>query len=160
MVLMRFLAVVCLFDALNLIYSSTLKGAGDTRFIMWTIAALSFGVMIIPVYVAVECLKRRAVFDLGTGHPVLQSFGIGFHAAVSPGQVEAHAGDRTPTLGGIPIGTSRCIGPVVVIHFIIRVDTPIRPYGCDMDADCRGMTTDSQATRVYRRAPSTGTVQP
>jgi MATE family multidrug resistance protein len=52
--LMRFVAVFCFFDALNLTFSGAIKGAGDTRFIMWTIAALSFGVMIAPVYVAVE----------------------------------------------------------------------------------------------------------
>jgi MATE family multidrug resistance protein len=55
-VLMRFVAVFCFFDALNLIFSGAIKGAGDTRFIMWTIAALSLGVMIVPVYLAVEVL--------------------------------------------------------------------------------------------------------
>ena len=53
-ILMRFVAVFCLFDALNLVFSGAIKGAGDTRFIMWTIAVLSLGVMIGPVYVAVE----------------------------------------------------------------------------------------------------------
>lgn len=53
-VLLRFVAVFCFFDALNLIFSGAIKGAGDTRFIMWTIAALSLGVMILPVYLAVE----------------------------------------------------------------------------------------------------------
>ena len=48
---MRFVAVVCFFDALNLIFSGAIKGAGDTRFIMWTI-----GVMIAPVYIAIELL--------------------------------------------------------------------------------------------------------
>jgi len=55
-VLMRFVAVFCFFDALNLIFSGAIKGAGDTRFIMWTIAALSVGVMIVPVYLAVEVI--------------------------------------------------------------------------------------------------------
>ncbi len=55
-VLLRFVAVFCFFDALNLIYSGAIKGAGDTRFIMWTIAALSFGGMIIPVYLAIEVM--------------------------------------------------------------------------------------------------------
>jgi MATE family multidrug resistance protein len=55
-VLMRFVALFCFFDALNLIFSGAIKGAGDTRFIMWTIAALSLGVMIIPIYVIVEIL--------------------------------------------------------------------------------------------------------
>jgi MATE family multidrug resistance protein len=56
-VLLRFVAVFCLFDAMNLVYSGALKGAGDTQFILWTIALLSFGVMIIPVYLAVEVFK-------------------------------------------------------------------------------------------------------
>jgi MATE family multidrug resistance protein len=55
-ILMRFVAVFCFFDALNLVFSGAIKGAGDTRFIMWTIAALSLGVMIIPVYFAVEVI--------------------------------------------------------------------------------------------------------
>jgi MATE family multidrug resistance protein len=53
-ILLRFVAVFSFFDALNLIFSSAIKGAGDTRFIMWTIAALCLGVMIIPIYVAIE----------------------------------------------------------------------------------------------------------
>jgi MATE family multidrug resistance protein len=53
-ILLRFVAVFCIFDALNLVFSGAMKGAGDTRFIMWTIAALSLGVMIAPVYIAVE----------------------------------------------------------------------------------------------------------
>jgi MATE family multidrug resistance protein len=56
-ILLRFVAVFCLFDAMNLIFSSALKGAGDTQFILWTIAVLSCGVMIIPVYLAVEVFK-------------------------------------------------------------------------------------------------------
>ena len=55
-ILMRFVAVFCFFDALNLIFSGAIKGAGDTRFIMWTIAALSLGVMIVPIYLAVEVI--------------------------------------------------------------------------------------------------------
>ncbi|MFC1824343.1 MATE family efflux transporter [Thermodesulfobacteriota bacterium] len=55
-ILMRFVAVFCFFDALNLIFSSAMKGAGDTKFIMWTIAALSMGVMITPVYLAIEVI--------------------------------------------------------------------------------------------------------
>jgi MATE family multidrug resistance protein len=58
-ILMRFVAVFCFFDAMNLIFSSAIKGAGDTRFIMWTIAAISLGTMIIPTYLAIE------VFDAG-----------------------------------------------------------------------------------------------
>jgi MATE family multidrug resistance protein len=55
-ILLRFVAVFSFFDALNLIFSSAIKGAGDTRFIMWTIAALSLGVMIVPTYIVVEIM--------------------------------------------------------------------------------------------------------
>jgi multidrug resistance protein, MATE family len=57
-ILLRFVAVFCFFDALNLIFSGAIKGAGDTRFIMWTIAILSLGVMIVPVYIALEVMGR------------------------------------------------------------------------------------------------------
>ena len=53
-VLLRFVALFSFFDSLNLVFSGALKGAGDTRFIMWTIGALSVCVMIVPIYVAVE----------------------------------------------------------------------------------------------------------
>ncbi|MFC1868774.1 MATE family efflux transporter, partial [Thermodesulfobacteriota bacterium] len=55
-ILMRFVAVFCFFNALNLIFSGAIKGAGDTRFIMWTIAALALGIMVIPTYLAIEVL--------------------------------------------------------------------------------------------------------
>jgi len=56
-VLLRFVAVFCFFDAINLTFSGAVKGAGDTRFIMWTIGALSLGVMVLPAYLAVEVFQ-------------------------------------------------------------------------------------------------------
>jgi len=53
-ILLRFVAVFILFDAMNLVFSGALKGAGDTQFILWTTAVLSGVVMIIPVYLAIE----------------------------------------------------------------------------------------------------------
>ncbi len=53
-ILLRFVAVFCIFDSLNLVFSGAIKGAGDTRFIMWTIAAMCLGLMITPTYLAVE----------------------------------------------------------------------------------------------------------
>jgi MATE family multidrug resistance protein len=52
-VLLRFVALFSFFDSMNLIFSGAIKGAGDTRFIMWTIGGLSVGVMMVPVYLAV-----------------------------------------------------------------------------------------------------------
>lgn len=50
--LLRFVAFYCLFDTLNIIYASALKGAGDTRFVMWLTFGLGFVVMVIPTYLA------------------------------------------------------------------------------------------------------------
>lgn len=64
-VLLRFVLIFCFFDALNLIFSGAIKGAGDTRFIMWTVGALSLCVMIIPAYIAVEVFGGR-IYTLWT----------------------------------------------------------------------------------------------
>jgi MATE family multidrug resistance protein len=53
-VLLRFVAAYIFFDALYMICIGVLKGAGDTRFIMWSIGLLSLVVMILPIYIGVE----------------------------------------------------------------------------------------------------------
>lgn len=50
---LRFVAFYCVFDALNVIYSGALRGAGDTKFIGWTIACLSAGLIALPVATSV-----------------------------------------------------------------------------------------------------------
>jgi len=52
--LLRFVAAYIFFDALYMVCIGVLKGAGDTRFIMFSIAALSLFIMILPVYIGVE----------------------------------------------------------------------------------------------------------
>ena len=47
-VLLRFVAVYCLFDAGNMIFSGALKGAGDTRFVAIMSVGLSWVLMLIP----------------------------------------------------------------------------------------------------------------
>ena len=54
--LIRLVAFYSLMDALAVIYSGALKGAGDTRFIGFMTVLLSIFVMIVPVYVAVLVL--------------------------------------------------------------------------------------------------------
>ena len=56
-VLLRFVAVYSIFDAMNIIFCSAIKGAGDTRYVMVVTVILSFFVLIIPVYIAVDILK-------------------------------------------------------------------------------------------------------
>jgi MATE family multidrug resistance protein len=52
--LLRFVAAYIFFDALYMVCIGVLKGAGDTRFIMYSIGLLSLVIMILPVYIGVE----------------------------------------------------------------------------------------------------------
>jgi len=58
-VLLRFVAIYSLFDTMNIIFASAIKGAGDTRFVMYMITLVSAIVLVIPSYIAL------AIFDMG-----------------------------------------------------------------------------------------------
>jgi MATE family multidrug resistance protein len=58
-VLLRFVALYTLFDTANIIFASAIKGAGDTRFVMVMIVAVSLGVLVIPSYIALILLKAN-----------------------------------------------------------------------------------------------------
>lgn len=77
-VLLRFVAAFNLFDTLNLVYSGALKGAGDTRFIMWAIAAIAVGMMIIPVYLAVEVYGMGVIATWTLGTAYVAALGLAF----------------------------------------------------------------------------------
>ena len=49
--LLRFVAVYCLFDCVNMTLAFALRGAGDTRFVTLVSAALSWTVMVLPSYI-------------------------------------------------------------------------------------------------------------
>ena len=53
-VLLRYVAVYCIFDAMYIVFSAAVKGAGDTRFVMWTTVLLAWGMMVVPSYLAVS----------------------------------------------------------------------------------------------------------
>jgi len=58
MILLRFVALYSLFDAMNVIFSSALRGAGDTRFIMTILLFISVLVLIIPSWIFVVLLQK------------------------------------------------------------------------------------------------------
>jgi multidrug resistance protein, MATE family len=49
-VLLRFVAFYCLFDSANLVFSFALRGAGDTKFVMYMVAALPWIGMVLPAW--------------------------------------------------------------------------------------------------------------
>lgn len=56
--LMRFVAFYVILDGVGLVFSATLKGAGDTNFVMKMVAVLSLTIMVIPTYLAIEYLDN------------------------------------------------------------------------------------------------------
>jgi MATE family multidrug resistance protein len=108
-VLMRFVAVFCFFDALNLVFSGAIKGAGDTRFIMWTIGALSLGVMITPMYVAVEILRAGLYTTWALATFYICALGIAFMIRYRQGKWKSMR-----VIEFQPIGVGRCSGAVDV----------------------------------------------
>jgi MATE family multidrug resistance protein len=57
-ILLKFVAVYSLFDTLNLVFASAIKGAGDTRFVMMMGLVLSLLLLVIPSYIAVVIMGR------------------------------------------------------------------------------------------------------
>jgi multidrug resistance protein, MATE family len=56
-VLLRFVAVYCVFEGVYIAFSSTVKGAGDTRFVMIVTLISSVSLVVVPVYVSVALLN-------------------------------------------------------------------------------------------------------
>ncbi|MDX9819070.1 MAG: MATE family efflux transporter, partial [Desulfococcus multivorans] len=61
-ILLRFVAFYIFFDAQYMIRTGALKGAGDTRFIMWANGVLSIVVMILPIYIGIFFLDMGIYF--------------------------------------------------------------------------------------------------
>ncbi len=57
-VLLRFVAVYSIFDTLNIIFASAIKGAGDTRFVVRMIVILSLFLLVIPTYIALVIFHK------------------------------------------------------------------------------------------------------
>jgi len=63
--LMRIIACYLFFDALYMIFSGVLRGAGDTRFIMVSVALASFFCFLLPLFIGIEILDKGVYFSWG-----------------------------------------------------------------------------------------------
>ena len=54
--LLKFVAMYILLDVFYMIFAAVLKGAGDTRFLLMTVAGTTLGCMLIPLFVGVNYL--------------------------------------------------------------------------------------------------------
>jgi len=85
-VLLRFVAVYTLFDALNIIFSSAIKGAGDTKFVMYMIIALSLGILIIPSFVAITWLGASIYACWAIASTYVAALGVAFYLRYRSGK--------------------------------------------------------------------------
>ena len=60
--LLRIVCCYLFFDALYMICVGVLKGAGDTRFIMWSVTLVSLFAMMLPIYVGIVYFERGIYF--------------------------------------------------------------------------------------------------
>ena len=60
--LLRIVAVYVFMDAFYMIFVGALRGAGDTRFIMWSIGLASLVVMVLPVYIGIEYFQMGVYY--------------------------------------------------------------------------------------------------
>ena len=87
-VLLRFVAVYTLFDAGNIIFSSAIKGAGDTRFVMWMIVCLSLGILVIPNFVAITWFSASVYICWGLASMYVICLAIAFFLRYRGGRWE------------------------------------------------------------------------
>jgi MATE family multidrug resistance protein len=78
LILLRFVAIYSLFDTLNIIFSSAIKGAGDTRFVMFMTSGLSLFVLVIPTYLAVMVFDYGLMVSWGIATAYVILIGIAF----------------------------------------------------------------------------------
>jgi MATE family multidrug resistance protein len=64
-VVLRFVAAYLLLDGLYMISTAVLKGAGDTRFIMWSIAVISMFGLVLPLYIGMAVFGQGLYFAWG-----------------------------------------------------------------------------------------------
>lgn len=102
-VMLRFVAVYTVFDTLNIVFASALKGAGDTRFVMIMIVCVSVLGLTIPsvLLVAVFNAGIMAAWYLVSGYVIL--LGAAFLARFLSGKWKSMKVIETPAEPSIPI---------------------------------------------------------
>ena len=75
-ILLRFIAFYSIFDAMNIVFSSAVKGAGDTKFVMRVSIIFSWIVMVVPTFLAVIVFNSGlfVVWTFATAYIILISF--------------------------------------------------------------------------------------
>jgi MATE family multidrug resistance protein len=101
--ILRFVAVYCLFDTMNVIFASALKGAGDTRFVMYCSVGLAWTVMVIPTWI----VSKRAGGGIYSAWVFLSAYvillGFAFLFRFLRGKWRTMRVIETPTVRAVPV---------------------------------------------------------
>jgi MATE family multidrug resistance protein len=84
--LLKFVALYSLFDTANIVFAAAVKGAGDTRFVMWTSFLLSWGLMVLPSYIGSRagCVSLTGLWAFATLY--ISCLGLAFTARFLQGK--------------------------------------------------------------------------
>jgi MATE family multidrug resistance protein len=77
-VLLRFVALYSLFDTMNIIFASAIKGAGDTRFVMYMILSFSVVVLAVPCWIALTVFHADVYILWGITTAYVCLLGVAF----------------------------------------------------------------------------------
>lgn len=108
-VLLRFVALYSIFDTMNIIFASAIKGAGDTRFVMYIIVLMSGCVLVVPTWylVMVMDLGIMAAWFMATVYVIL--LGFVFYLRFLQGKWKVmRVIEEIPAIHPIPPSISEC----------------------------------------------------
>jgi len=98
--LLRFVAVYSVFDTMNIIFASAIKGAGDTRFVMFMILIISALVLVLPAYVAIVILGYGLTIAWGIGATYVIALGFVFYLRFRGGRWKSMRVIEQPVMDG------------------------------------------------------------
>ena len=78
-ILLRFVAIYSVFDTMNIVFCSAIKGAGDTRYVMLITVILSVFLFIIPVYLTVVVFEFGLMIAWGFATVYITLLGLIFY---------------------------------------------------------------------------------
>ena len=99
-ILLRFVAVYSVFDTMNIIFASAIKGAGDTRFVMFMILILSTLVLVLPAYIAIVILGYGLTIAWGIGAAYVIALGFVFYLRFRAGKWKSMRVIEQPVMDG------------------------------------------------------------
>lgn len=84
--LLRFVAVYCWFDAMTIVFGSAVRGAGDTRFALLLTAATGWMLMVVPTWLAWQYTAAPMFWAWTAGTVNVIALGLGFLLRFHGGQ--------------------------------------------------------------------------